>query len=113
VEIFNISKNKKICNVKEAKSFFSRAMGLMFRRKLKKEEGLLIELSLGKSIHSFFMRFPIDLIFLDENFRVVELTTLNPWRFYIPKKKVKWVLEVNEGVIKEKNIEIGDRLCFR
>ena len=82
----------------------------MFRKRLDREEGLLIELSLGKSIHSFFMRFPIDLIFLDENFTVVELTTLKPWRFYTPKEKVKWVLEVNEGVIKEKNIEIGDKM---
>ncbi len=113
MEIFNISKNKKICNVKEAKSFFSKAIGLMFRRRLKKEEGLLIELSLGKSIHSFFMRFSIDLIFLDENFTVVELTTLSPWKLYTPNKKVKWVLEVNEGIIKEKNIEIGDRFGFR
>ena len=113
MEVFNLSKNKKICNVKEAKSLFGKAIGLMFKKELKKDESLLIELSLGSSIHSFFMRFPIDLIFLDENFTVVEIANLKPWKLYTPKKKVKWVLEVNEGVIKEKDIEIGDRLGFR
>ncbi len=113
LEIFNISKNKKICDARVAKGFLDRALGLMFRKELPRDAGLLIELTMGRTIHSFFMRFPIELIFINEHFKICELASLNPWKVYIPKEKAKWVLEVNKGVIKEKDIEIGDKVSFK
>jgi uncharacterized membrane protein (UPF0127 family) len=105
----------KICNAKEASNFFERALGLMFRGRLEKGEGLLIEFSpviKSRSIHSFFMRFTIDLIFIDSNITVVDLHTLAPWGTYNPKVDCKWVLELGEGAIKENDIKIGDALTF-
>ncbi len=59
------------------------------------------------------MRFPIDLIFIDKDLKVVDITTLNPWRLYIPKTNCKWVLEVNQGIAREKDVKIGDKLDFK
>jgi hypothetical protein len=106
-----------ICTAEVTASFLKRALGLMFRKELEKDRGLLIRFSpLLKSraaIHSFFMRFPIDLIFFDERLCVVELATLKPWQFYTPKAVSSGVIEVNASTISEKNIEVGDELIFR
>ena len=107
--------DSKICTAREARNFLSRALGLMFKGSLKEETGLLIEFSShlkSRSIHSFFMRFTIDLIFIDSSMEVVEFTTLSPWRMYNPKTDCRWVLEVNAGTIEENNLKIGDVLTF-
>ncbi|MFQ6137037.1 MAG: DUF192 domain-containing protein [Candidatus Hydrothermarchaeales archaeon] len=115
-EVHNTSRANLICTCSVADAFFSRLKGLMFKSSLPRDEGLLIEfspLSRSRSIHGFFMRFPIDLIFINEDLKVVEIETLYPWRYYSPRKGCKWVLEVNKGVAKEKEIEIGDELEFK
>lgn len=105
----------KLCSAKEAKNFFARALGLMFKGSLKEGEGILIKFSpalKSRSIHSFFMRFTIDLIFIDPDMKVVDLTNLSPWRTYNPKKDCRWVLELNAGTIENNKIKIGDVLTF-
>lgn len=105
----------RICRAREASNFFERARGVMFKRRLEKGEGLLIEFSSllkSRSIHSFFMRFTIDLIFIDSDMSVVDLKTLAPWKIYNTKRDCRWVLEVNEGTIEENNIKLGDMLTF-
>lgn len=112
-EIFK--KDIKICSTKEAKNFFSRGLGLMFRGPLREGEGLLIEYSShlkSRSIHSFFMRFTIDLIFITSDMTIVDLKTLAPWRMYNPKTDCRWVLEAGEGTIREKDLKLGDVLTF-
>ncbi len=106
---------EKICSAKEAKSFLNRARGLMFWGTLTKGEGLLIEFSSvlkSRSIHSFFMRFTIDLIFIDAEMTVVDLKTISPWKMYTPNRDCKWVLEVNAGTIEQNEIKIDDILTF-
>ncbi len=113
MRIRNLTKENVVCEAEEARGFFARARGLMLARELKEGKGLLLRFVLGSSsIHSLFMRFPLDLVFLDSSKRVVDLHTLKLWRIYRPKRYCAWVLEVNEGVIKEKGIEIGDVLVF-
>ncbi|MEE9474469.1 MAG: DUF192 domain-containing protein [Candidatus Hydrothermarchaeaceae archaeon] len=105
----------RICRAREASNFFGRARGLMFKRRLEKGEGLLIEFSSllkSCSIHSFFMRFAIDLIFIDSGMSVVDMKTLVPWKIYSTKGDCRWVLEVSEGTIEENNIKPGDVLTF-
>ena len=107
--------DSKICTAIEASSFFERASGLMFKGSLKDGEGMLINFShtlKSRRIHSFFMRFAIDLIFIDSNMKVADLATLKPWKTYNPKKDCKWVLEVNTKTIEKNKIKIGDVLTF-
>jgi uncharacterized membrane protein (UPF0127 family) len=107
--------DSKICTAREARNFLRRTLGLMFKGPLVEGEGLLIEFSPHlrlRSIHSFFMRFTIDLVFIDSQMKVVDLKTLAPWRMYNPKTDCRWVLETNKGTIEENNLKIGDVLTF-
>lgn len=62
-----------------ALTFWPRFAGLMMRRALPQGEGLLFPRC--NSIHMFFMRFPIDAVYLDASNRVVKVVErLKPWR---------------------------------
>ena len=93
-----------------ASTLSSRMIGLLNRKKLEKGESLLIEPC--NSIHTFFMRFNIDAVFLDKNFKVIKIfRNLPPWRLTLPYMKVRCVLEAagnSLSMIKE-----GDQLELR
>ncbi len=124
VAAFNITKNKPvISNIKVARSFFERFRGLMF---LKEPQSLVLEFpqSAGTTtpIHTFFVNFPIDVIFLDPNFKVVDLmenippanfTKLNTCKFYAPQTLAKYVLELPQGTIQNTGVEMSDIVIFK
>ncbi len=108
----NKASGKPVCRAKLADTFLSRALGLMFKSDLPPGEGLLIKLpsyARRGAIHSFFMRFPLDLYFIDAELRVVEHATLRPWGWYKPEKPCDYVLEVKEGSV---DLKPGERLEF-
>lgn len=69
-----------VCVCQVADSFGSRLKGLLGKKGLAADEGLLLKpLS---SVHTWFMRFPIDVVFLDHELRVLKVVShLRPWRF--------------------------------
>ncbi|MBR2774270.1 MAG: DUF192 domain-containing protein, partial [Selenomonadaceae bacterium] len=70
--------NGMTLDVEIAKSFLSRLRGLMMRRKLPEGRGLL--LAPCNSIHMLFMRFAIDVVYLDEDFRIKKIARdVMPW----------------------------------
>src|SRR5437660_6063403 len=72
-----------------------RMRGLLGRRSLPEGEGLLLEPA--PSIHTAFMRFPIDVVFLDAQMRVVKLVPhLRPWRT-ASSRRAHAVLELAAG----------------
>ncbi|MCK4327732.1 MAG: DUF192 domain-containing protein [Candidatus Diapherotrites archaeon] len=81
-------------------------MGLMFRKKLGRPMALVlaVESRWMAAIHTLFMRFPIDLVFLDSERRVVDVVkNVKPWRLNIvPKKPAKYVVEMRAGAAKYK-----------
>lgn len=90
-----------------ADTFFRRLVGLMGKRDF---NNILVFKNLtDSSIHTMFMRFEIDVYFIDENKIVFDKTTLKPWRFYRPKKRAKYIIETKKGKL---NSEIGDILDF-
>ncbi|MBO7720914.1 MAG: DUF192 domain-containing protein [Kiritimatiellae bacterium] len=65
-----------------AETFFERAKGLIGRRGLGRGRGLLIPRC--NCIHTLFMRFPIDAVFLDRGGGVVKtVRNIRPWRFWV------------------------------
>ncbi len=97
--------------VTEARRFGERFLGLMGRRHLPVGEGLLIRPC--NSIHTFFMRIPIDVAFLDGEGRIVRLyRALPPWRATPIHFKAKSVLELPAGVLAGSRTEEGDTLSF-
>jgi uncharacterized membrane protein (UPF0127 family) len=91
-----------------ADSFVTRLRGLLGRGELPRDEGVLINPS--SSIHTWFMRFPIDVVFLDRDLRVVRVAAdVRPWRLRWGKG-ARQVLELAAGEAAARGISGGDRL---
>jgi uncharacterized membrane protein (UPF0127 family) len=91
-----------------ADNAWSRMKGLLGRRTLPPGEGLLIRPTW--SIHMFFMRFPIDAVFLDSEDTVVKVVPeLAPWRA-ASHRGAKAVVELAAGECAARGVEVGERL---
>lgn len=108
-----INKTKGICiaqNGQEAATFFQRFLGLMLREGIAKDEALIFHNV--NSIHMFFMRFPIDVVYLDKSNKVLKIKhSLKPWRMS-SCVRAKATIELPSQKAKETAIEIGDSLEF-
>lgn len=90
-----------------ADSMFSRMKGLMFSEELPDCDGLLI--TPCNSIHTFFMLYSLDVLFLDKDFKVIKaIYDLRPWRMSWVYFKAQQVLEMKAGTLK-KGIKTGDQ----
>lgn len=90
-----------------AKDFTSRGLGLLGRKEFPSGSGLF--LTPCSSVHMFFMKFPIDLVYVDKNMRVVKIVrNLKPWRISFGGFKARSVFEFPSGTINDQNVEIGD-----
>ncbi len=98
-------------NLKIAKTFKERFWGLMFKRRLPAQEGLML---LGCSaIHTCFMRFAIDVVFMDINHKVIGIKEkIKPWQLSGFEPKAYIALELPEGTVGRKNITLGDILIL-
>lgn len=89
----------------------SRGLGLMGKRGLPPDGGLIIEPCSG--VVSFFMRFPIDVVFLDSEGRVVHLVKdLRPWKTSKIVRASKKVVELPTGTIERTSTELGDTITI-
>ena len=82
-------------HVGAASNFFTRFIGLMGKKCLGDGEGLL--LLNCPSIHCFFMKIPIDAVYLSENMTVLGVETLSPWSIGKHVKGTAHVLELAAG----------------
>jgi uncharacterized protein len=95
--------------VKIASSRVDRAVGLLGRSHLDAGEGLLITPCNG--VHTWFMRFAIDVVALTEDGVVVDtVSTMRPWRMRLPKKGAHCVLELPAGTLQKARTTIGHRI---
>ncbi|MGI5860583.1 MAG: DUF192 domain-containing protein [Myxococcales bacterium] len=95
--------------VEVASSSLARAKGLLGRRGLAEGEGL--HLVPCNSIHMFFMRFPIDVAFLDSEGRVVRAVhTIKPWRATRMYLDAYSALELPAGTLQRTGTQEGDQL---
>jgi uncharacterized membrane protein (UPF0127 family) len=109
--IVNVSKGTTVAEqARKAESFWARLVGLMGRSGLEKGEGLL--LSPCASVQTLFMRFPIDVIFVDREERVVKVApALRPFRLALGGPGAREVLEVSAGTAARSDTAVGDRLA--
>ena len=95
-----------------ADSFFKRFIGLLGREYLRKGEGLMLVNC--KSIHTFFMRFPIDIVFININHEIIYMKeNVKPWRAVNFVKKAYATIEMPAGTIKDNSISNGDMLILK
>ncbi|HEY7794395.1 MAG TPA: DUF192 domain-containing protein [Gaiellaceae bacterium] len=88
---------------------FARMRGLLGRRSLDSDEGILLRPA--GSVHTFFMRFAIDVLFLDRELVVVGIEPeLRPWRT-AARRGAKSVVELAAGECARRGVVVGDRLA--
>jgi hypothetical protein len=104
---FTIIDKAKLCT-----SIGSKALGFMFRIKKPKEALIFVFGSEKRTdLHMLFVFFPIDVLFLDKNKRVVDVKkNFKPFTYYAPKAKAMYVIELPAGVMG--NTNIGDKITF-
>jgi uncharacterized protein len=93
-----------------AASSWSRSKGLLGRSGLGEQEGLWIQPT--SSIHMWFMRFPIDVVWAAEDGRVLKLVEhIKPWRMSFCRG-AKVALELPVGAIARSGVQVGDHLVI-
>ncbi len=108
----NVTKGVALATELEiATSFLARSQGLLGRSGLRRDTGMLIDPC--SSIHMWFMRFPIDVIFLDKKNRVVGLRrNIKPWGMAWSWRGAK-TIELPVGVIASTRTQLGDIVAFQ
>ena len=94
-----------------AASPFRRLRGLLGRATLPAGEGILLKPA--RSVHTFFMRFPIDVVFVDRQLVVLRIAAaLPPWRT-VAERSASSVLELAAGECERRRVAVGDVLLIR
>ncbi len=90
---------------------WERLRGLLGRSPLGVGEGLLLDPCSG--VHTFMMRYPIDLVYLSRELRVIKVVSkLVPWRFSMAFGAAM-TLELAAGAVADRGIERGQDLAWR
>ena len=98
-----------LTDMRVAKGPWRQFAGLMFAPSLGEAEGLMFRPARG--IHTHFMRFAIDLVYLDGAQRVCAIRSgMPPWRFDF--RRAEAVIEANAGAAAAADIRVGDELRF-
>lgn len=129
-KVLNESRSDKfICHSRVARTFFSKVVGLRFKKSMPWDEGFTFRfprsplISSNKCIGGKFMRFGLDLVFMDEDHVVTHIGFLPTFMDgYTPPKNnpftdepldIEYCLELNLGVaVEEKDIRTGDKLRY-
>jgi uncharacterized membrane protein (UPF0127 family)/protein-S-isoprenylcysteine O-methyltransferase Ste14 len=91
-----------------ADTALARMRGLLGRKELPSDEGILLRPA--SSVHTAFMRIPIDVVFLDRDNRVLKIGhSVPPWRA-LGARNTKAVLELSAGEAERRELQVGDRL---
>jgi uncharacterized membrane protein (UPF0127 family) len=101
-----VADGRVLASVEIAGDHRARAKGLLGRDDV---EGALL-LRPARSVHSFGMRFPIDVAFCDAELRVLEVIALRPRRVTLPRWRACAVVEAELGSFDRWGVRVGDRL---
>jgi uncharacterized membrane protein (UPF0127 family) len=106
----NLNTNQTLCrHTIQANTFWKRLCGLLPYKALPPGEGMLI--TPCKSVHTFCMRFPIDVLYLNQALQVVALFEDVPAGKTLPyHKAAHYVLELPAGAIAATGTQVGHQL---
>ena len=112
VKVRNATRDRELGQkIREAASFIDRAVGLLCTPALESGEGLWLHPC--SSIHTFFMRYPIDVLYLDAEGTVLACLTLPPWKLSGGHRASRGVLELPSGTLRQSGTQPGDRLDIK
>ena len=93
-----------------ASSPLTRMKGLLGRKTLPRDEAIILRPA--SSIHTHFMRFALDVIYLDSEGEILKIVpNLVPFRFSAARR-AHTVIEMVAGALSDKDLRVGDRLLF-
>jgi uncharacterized membrane protein (UPF0127 family) len=107
MRILNVTRNTEVATSAEvASNGAKRAKGLLGRKGLERGEGMWIVPC--EAVHTFFMQFPLDLIYLDRRNRVRKVKShVVPWRLSLCLSAHS-ILELPLGTIRDSQTQVGD-----
>ncbi|MBF6611950.1 MAG: DUF192 domain-containing protein [Chloroflexi bacterium] len=110
--IYNTTRGTSLAaDAVRASTFVARGRGLMFTSPLASGGGLVIEPC--NSIHMFFMRYPLDILFLDKEGKVLFMYKgIKPWRVGRIVKGARMAVELPEGAIGGSGTAVGDTVAL-
>src|SRR5512143_199081 len=114
-KVVNARGETLLSRVKWCDSFGAKLRGLMFRRAIDPDEGLILAESRSSiaatSIHMFFVPFDIAAIWLDDQYTIVHTALAKSWRpYYASPRSARYVLEGPPALLD--HVMIGERLRF-
>ena len=96
-------------NLEVAETVWQRCRGLLGREKLEENQAMMIKYT--NNIHTFFMKFSIDCIFINRKFEIIKIKkSVSPFRLVGPYWKSQSVIEANSGFADIKGLKEGDQL---
>ena len=113
MKLYDIGRQRWVLDTLEtAEDLRSRTRGLIGHHPLAPGQGRMIDPC--RWIHTFGMSFPIDVAYVDKNWRVVALTeNLAPRRIDRPVLRAQFVIEMMAGAIRRTGLAVGDHLELR
>jgi uncharacterized membrane protein (UPF0127 family) len=111
--------NKKSFGALIADTYIKRMLGLMFRNRLGRSECMLFVFSrTGKhKIWMYNMRFPIDVLWLDVDYKIVDMekqlkpcSSIPECKESCPRAPAKYIIELNSGEIKRAKVNINSKV---
>jgi len=110
IRIINLTKNQVLAEeVLLSTNFLKRLKGLLGYKSLEKNQAMILRPA--NSVHTFFMRFPIDVLFVDRNKIVVKIfRNMKPFKVTGVYLKSAFVIESSAGVIDSTQTAEGDCL---
>lgn len=109
-----ITIHKKNYRIEVASTTKERAKGLMFRKTLKPNEGMLFVYPYAQPLN-FYMKntiIPLDIAFIDANFIIIDIKSMEPLDETIVSSSSDacYALEMNQGFFAKKGINVGDTI---
>ena len=113
VIVSNTTKGTTLASSAElAMTYSQRRQGLLGRSSLEEGEGLII--SPCKGVHSFGMKFPIDVVYVSKEGKAIHtISPLSPNRLGSLMLRAAWVLELPQGVLLRTKTVIGDTITIQ
>lgn len=111
MQLVNQTRNERLARtIIMADTFLTRLRGLLGRSSLDPECCLVLKPC--RSVHTMFMKFAIDVMFLDRSGRVVSLTTMQPFSFSAVVPESHLAVELPAGTLARTGTSTGDIIIF-
>ncbi|HMK45185.1 MAG TPA: DUF192 domain-containing protein [Methanocella sp.] len=102
-------------SVELASTLIKQTIGLMFRSSIPEHYAMIFDMRREQyiGIHMLFVRFPIDLVYLDKDRRITDIKRLRSWTgVAFPSRPARYAIEMRVGASERSGLKVGDVLSW-